>query len=58
MVTPDLLSTPVGPDIDEHVESLKAYEDAGVDELFVQQIGTDHERFFAEWAPAVMKRFR
>src|SRR3954470_8053138 len=39
LVTPDKLVTPVGPDIDEHVESLRAYADAGVDELFVQQIG-------------------
>jgi len=57
LVTPDQLSTPVGPDIDTHVESLKAYEEAGVDELFVQQIGPDHDRFFDEWAPEVLKRF-
>ena len=52
-----MLSTPVGPDLEQHIESLKAYEEAGVDELFVQQIGTDHERFFAEWAPEVLARF-
>ena len=33
------------------------YEQAGVDELFVQQIGPDHARFFDEWAPAVLERF-
>ena len=27
------------PDLDEHAESLQQYADAGVDELFVQQIG-------------------
>ncbi|MCW2967569.1 MAG: luciferase-like protein, partial [Solirubrobacteraceae bacterium] len=57
LVTPDMLSTPVGPDIDEHVESLKAYEDAGVDELFVQQVGPDQDAFFETWAPAVLPRF-
>jgi G6PDH family F420-dependent oxidoreductase len=57
LVTPDQLSTPVGPDLDQHFEALKAYADAGVDELFVQQIGPDQERFFAEWAPAILERF-
>lgn len=57
LVTADLLQTPLGPDIEEHVESLRQYERAGVDELYVQQIGTGHEAFFAEWAPAVLERF-
>jgi len=57
LVTPDQLSTPVGPDLDQHVESLKAYEEAGVDELFVQQIGPEQDLFFNEWAPEVLKRF-
>jgi hypothetical protein len=57
LVQPDQLSTPVGPDVEVHVESLQAYADAGVDELFVQQIGPEHDRFFSEWAPAVLPRF-
>ena len=28
-----------GPDMDRHVEELRAYADAGVDEVYVQQIG-------------------
>jgi hypothetical protein len=57
LVQPDQLVTPVGPDIDAHIESLKQYADAGVDELFVQQIGPEQEKFFAEWAPAVLPEF-
>ena len=57
LVTPEHISSPVGPDLDQHYESLKAYEDAGVDELFVQQIGPDQDRFFGEWAPEILKRF-
>ncbi|MFL5844552.1 MAG: TIGR03557 family F420-dependent LLM class oxidoreductase [Solirubrobacteraceae bacterium] len=57
LVTPEMLQTPTGPDLDEHAESLQAYADAGVDELFVQQIGPDHDQFFAEWAPAMLARF-
>ena len=36
----------VGPDLDAHVESLRQYADAGVDELFVQQIGPEQDAFF------------
>ncbi len=57
LVTPDALVTPVGPDIEAHVESLRQYEQAGVDELYVQQIGPDVDSFFEEWAPAVLSRF-
>jgi G6PDH family F420-dependent oxidoreductase len=57
LVRPEQLSAPVGPDLDRHIESLKEYEQAGVDELFVQQIGPEQEKFFAEWAPAVLQEF-
>ena len=30
---------------------------AGVEELFVQQIGPEQEKFFSEWAPAVLPQF-
>ena len=33
-----------------------AYADAGVDELYVQQIGPEQDAFFDEWAPAVLPR--
>jgi G6PDH family F420-dependent oxidoreductase len=57
LVTPDMLSSPCGPDLDEHATSLQEYADAGVDELFVQQIGPEQDRFFAEWAPEILPRF-
>jgi G6PDH family F420-dependent oxidoreductase len=57
LVTPDMLQTPVGPDLDAHAESLQAYADAGVDELFVQQIGPDQDAFFDRWAPEILPRF-
>ena len=28
-----------------------------MDELFVQQIGPDQDRFFSQWAPEILKRF-
>jgi G6PDH family F420-dependent oxidoreductase len=57
LVTPDALVTPLGPDIDAHVESLQQYADAGVEELYVQQIGPDVDGFFSQWAPEVLRRF-
>jgi G6PDH family F420-dependent oxidoreductase len=58
LVPPDALaSMPHGPDLDEHYEGLKAYADAGVDELFVQQIGPDQDAFFDTWAKEILPRF-
>src|SRR3954452_24213592 len=56
LVTPDKLVTPVGPDIETHLESLRQYAEAGVDELYVQQIGPNVDAFFDEWAPAVLEK--
>jgi G6PDH family F420-dependent oxidoreductase len=57
LIEPEMLVTPVGPDFDQHVESLRQYADAGVDELFVQQIGPDQDAFFDHWAPEVLPQF-
>ncbi|MER7779525.1 LLM class F420-dependent oxidoreductase [Streptomyces sp. NPDC096191] len=35
-----------GDDVDEHVRALKAYVDAGFDEVYVGQIGPDQQGFF------------
>ena len=51
------IASPVGPDLDRHVVSLQQYADAGVDELFVQQIGPDQDAFFTRWADEVLPRF-
>jgi len=60
LVTPEMLAdvTPCGPDVDEHLASLREYADAGVDELYVQQVGGQHEAFFAAYASDVLPRLR
>jgi hypothetical protein len=50
-------AVPCGPDLDKHAEGLKEFADAGVDELFVQQIGPDLDAFFETWAPEILPRF-
>jgi G6PDH family F420-dependent oxidoreductase len=59
LVSEDMVgeAVPCGPDLDRHVEALEAYADAGVDELFVQQIGPDQDAFFDTWAAEVLPRF-
>src|SRR4051794_13567168 len=57
LVTAEQIVTPMGPDIDQHIQSLREYQQAGVDELFVQQIGPAKDGFFAEWAPRVLEAF-
>ncbi|MFD1150027.1 TIGR03557 family F420-dependent LLM class oxidoreductase [Saccharothrix hoggarensis] len=44
---------PVGPDPEPYVDAVREYADAGYDEVYVQQIGPDQERFFAFWAESV-----
>jgi G6PDH family F420-dependent oxidoreductase len=48
---------PLGPDLDEHIAALEEYAKAGVDELFVQQIGGGHDTFFDAYAKEVLPRF-
>src|SRR3954469_24710042 len=57
LVTPDMMSSPVGPDLDAHAASLQEYADAGVDELYVQQIGPEQDAFFTTWAKEILPRF-
>ena len=51
-------AVPCGPDLDRHLAAIEAYRDSGFDELYIQQIGTDHEGFFETYANEVLPRFR
>ena len=59
LVTEDMVAeaVPCGPDLERHLAALQEYADAGVDELYVQQIGPDQDAFFGEWAREVLPRF-
>lgn len=47
-----------GPDPEKHAASARAFVDAGFDEVYVQQIGGDHERFFRTWSDQVLPQLR
>jgi G6PDH family F420-dependent oxidoreductase len=39
-----------GPDVDDHVEKIKAFADTGYDEVALVQIGADQQAPFIRWA--------
>ena len=47
---------PCGPDIDEHLAAIRAYADAGFDELYINQIGPQQDEFFAAYRDDVLPR--
>jgi G6PDH family F420-dependent oxidoreductase len=51
-VTPEDVADAIscGPDVDKHVEAIKAYLDAGFDEVALVQIGADQQESFITWA--------
>lgn len=49
---------PCGPDVELHVQAIERYRDAGFDELYIQQIGSEQERFFEVYADEVLPRFQ
>jgi G6PDH family F420-dependent oxidoreductase len=59
LVTEDMVAeaVPCGPDLERHIESVQEYADAGVDELYIQQIGGGHAQFFEAYAREVLPRF-
>ena len=59
LVTEEMIgdSVPCGPDLERHVTALQEFADAGVDELFVQQIGDRQDEFFGAYGREVLPRF-
>ncbi|WP_040808794.1 TIGR03557 family F420-dependent LLM class oxidoreductase [Nocardia concava] len=47
-----------GPDLDLHITQLREFVDAGVDELYVQQIGPDLNGFFEVYEKEVLPALR
>jgi G6PDH family F420-dependent oxidoreductase len=60
LVTPEMVAeeVPCGPDLDQHLEAIGRYADAGFDELYVQQIGPDQDAFFEAYRERVLPRVR
>lgn len=59
LVSEDMVAekVPCGPDIDAHLELLERYEQAGFDEVYVQQVGPDLEGFFEIYESEILTRY-
>lgn len=51
MVKPEMMADQFscGPDPEKHLQHIRAYRDAGYDELYISQIGPDQEGFLRFW---------
>ena len=47
-----------GDDPGQHIDQVRAFVDAGVDEIYVQQVGADIDGFFRDWAENVLPEFQ
>jgi G6PDH family F420-dependent oxidoreductase len=51
-------SVACGADPEKHVAQVRQYLDAGIDEVYVQQIGPDMDGFFTGWQRDVLPQLR
>ena len=59
LVTPEMIaeSMPCGPDPQAHVDAIQQFVDAGYDEVYVTQIGPNHDAFLEFYAREILPRF-
>lgn len=60
LVTDEMLAeeVPCGPDLERHVEAVRAYAKSGFDELYIQQIGSEQDAFFEAYRDQVLPAVR
>lgn len=49
---------PCGPDVERHLDAIRAYGAAGFDELYINQIGPDQAAFFDAYEREILPRAR
>ena len=58
LVSEDMISAPCGPDPEAHVGAVRAYTDAGFNEVYIGQVGGEPEGFFEFYAGRILPRLR
>ena len=58
LVPEEAMSAPAGPDPAAHLAGIRAYVEAGFDEVYIGQVGGEHVGFFEFYADAVLPRLR
>ena len=54
LVTEDQLDLPVGQDVGAYVDTVRSFEEAGFDEVYVANIGPQQQEFFEFWRTKVL----
>jgi hypothetical protein len=52
------MSAPAGPDPEVHLAGIRGYVEAGFDEVYIGQVGGEHDGFFDFYANTVLPRLR
>ncbi len=58
LVSEEMIAAPCGPDPDSHLAGVRAYTEAGFDEVYVGQVGGETEGFFEFYAGQILPRLR
>jgi G6PDH family F420-dependent oxidoreductase len=58
LVSEDMISAPREPDAEAHIGAVRAYTEAGFDEVYIGQVGGEVEGFFEFYAGQVLPRLR
>ena len=58
LVTEDMITAPCGPDPEPYVKAIRAYEEAGFDEVYLGQVGGQLEGAFEFFATRVLPLVR
>jgi G6PDH family F420-dependent oxidoreductase len=58
LVTPDMVSSPCGPEPEVHANAIRQYIDAGYDEIYINQVGRRQDEFFEFYAREVLPLLR
>jgi G6PDH family F420-dependent oxidoreductase len=58
LIGEDMITAPCGPDPDAHIKGIRAFTDAGFDEVYIAQVGPDQDGFFEFYAGQVLPRLR
>jgi G6PDH family F420-dependent oxidoreductase len=58
LVTEDMVTAPCGPDPQPYIQAIRAYEEAGFDEVYLGQVGGRLEGAFEFFATQVLPRVR
>lgn len=58
LITEDMISAPVGPDPEPYLEGIRAYQQAGFDEVYLGQVGGNLDGAFEFFATELLPRAR